>query len=70
MKTWQVPVQWTMEDIIEIKAETLSEAMEKAVESPFVSLDGGDYIAESLHVILEADEEYVRMHYNGGQEDD
>lgn len=65
-KVWQVPVTWQMQGVLEIEADSLEEACDKAYNSGLP--DDGDYIDASFEVDDE-DLEYVRRYYNDGQED-
>lgn len=65
-KVWQVPVTWQMQGVLEIEADSLEEACDKAYNSGLP--DDGNYIDASFEVDDE-DLEYVRRYYNDGQED-
>lgn len=71
MKTWRIPVVWQDKGVVEIKADTLVEAIEIAKD------EGGiipipyehSYIDGSWAVECD-DVEYLRNCYNNGQADD
>lgn len=65
-KVWKVPVTWQMQGVLEIEADSLEKACDKAYDSGLP--DDGDYIDASFEVDDE-DLEYVRRYYNNGQED-
>ena len=71
MKTWKIPVSWSVCGQAEIKANTLSEAIEKAKYDPSVGLpEESEYLDESWEVDDECGEDYIRERFNDGQEDD
>ena len=69
MKTWKIPVFWTMNGTVEIKADTLEEAIcnAKFSDNP---LPEGDYLDGSFDVDEYFDAEDIRKLYNDGQEDE
>ena len=68
MKTWKIPVVWTMMGMITVEANTLKEAVNIAQDEDGVIplLDNGDFLDGSWEV----DENYLREWYNDKQEDD
>lgn len=48
-KTWEVPVTWTENGTMRIQAETLDEAIEKAIGEEPLPKDA-DYVADSCEV--------------------
>lgn len=69
MKTWKIPVIWTVNGIVEIEADTLGEALSEAEYSD-CALPEGDYVGDSSEVDNCYDEEDIRELYNDGQEDE
>lgn len=70
MKTWIIPVSWSMQGEIEVTADTLEDAKDKALESDIFDTPGtGTYICESLEIATD-DDDYIRDEYNNGQEDE
>lgn len=71
MKTWKIPVSWTVTAVAEIEADTLAEAIDIAKYNEGVPLpEENYYLDESWEVDDECGEEYIRKLYNNGQEDD
>lgn len=69
MKTWKIPVFWTMNGVVEIKADTLEEAIKKAYDADRGLPDDGDYIENSFEVDnLNIDE--IRSFLNNDQKDE
>ena len=69
MKTWKIPVFWTMNGVVEIKADTLEEAIcdARLGDNP---LPEGNYVDGSFDVDDECfDTEDIRKLYNDGQKD-
>lgn len=68
MKTWEIPVYWTVSSVVSVKADTLEEAItlakDMAVDIPSV----GTYVEDSWEA--DSDVEYVREYLNDGQEDE
>lgn len=71
MKSWRIPVVWQEMGIVEVKADTLEEAIEIARDDDGVIpiLDNGEFIYGSWEVDCD-DEDYLREWYNDNQEDD
>ena len=73
MKTWTIPVTWSVYSTVEVEANTLEEAMEIAEDEnndipcpPFP-----EYVDGSWQLSHNKDEiEFVRKCYNGNQEDE
>lgn len=71
MKTWKIPVSWTVTAVAEIEADTLAEAINNAKYNKDVPLpEENYYLEESWEVDDECGGEYIRNLYNNGQEDD
>lgn len=71
MKTWKIPVSWTVTAVAEIEADTLAEAIDIAKYNEDVPLpEENYYLDESWEVDDECGKEYIRNLYNNGQEDD
>ena len=68
MKTWKVPVYWEMCGLVEVKADTLEEAMCIAENDDSIGLPNGDYVDGSWS-LSERDKDIVRELYNDNQED-
>lgn len=68
MKTWKIPVFWTMNGVVEIKADTLEEAIYDASLSDN-PLPEGNYVDGSFDVDEYLDTEDIRKLYNDGQKD-
>lgn len=68
MKTWKIPVVWTMAGTVEIEAETLAEAVEIAKEEASIP-DDKEYLANSWEIGVE-DEDLIREFYNDNQNDE
>lgn len=68
MSLWRIPVTWEECGVVCIEADTLSEAMEIAVEDCTIELPDGNYVDDSFALSID-DEEYIRLGYNGGRED-
>lgn len=71
MKTWKIPVVWTMMGMITVEANTLKEAINIAQdEDGVIPLpDNEDFLDGSWEVDC-FDENYLREWYNDKQEDD
>lgn len=71
VKTWKIPVVWTMMGMITVEANTLKEAINIAQdEDGVIPLpDNGDFLDGSWQVDC-FDENYLREWYNNNQEDD
>lgn len=71
MKTWKIPVSWTMMGVIEVEADSLDKAIEVAKDDeevvPFP--DNGCYMAGSWEVDC-FDKNYLRKYYNDEQCDE
>lgn len=71
MKTWKIPVSWTMMSVIDIEANTLAEAIEIArdddEEIPIP--DDGTYVSDSWEVD-DFDLDFIREIYNNNQADE
>lgn len=71
MKTWKIPVCWTMMGTVEVEASTLDEAIEIAIDDDGVIPipDDGTFLDGSWEVDC-FDEDYLREWYNGNQADE
>ena len=48
MKTYKIPVVWTMMAYVEVKAESLDEAINEVMNAPLP--DNGEYLEDSFEV--------------------
>lgn len=71
MKTWKIPVAWSMCGIVNIEANTLEDAIELAMgrDGNIPITDDGTFIDGTWEVDCD-DDEYIRKYYNDGQEDE
>lgn len=71
MKTWKIPVSWTMVGVVTVEADTLDKAIEIAQDDEgIIPLpDNGTFLDGSWEVDC-YDEDYLRKWYNFGQKDD
>ena len=71
MKTWKIPVNWTMMGMVTVEAETLEEAIEIAKDDEGIIPipDNGSFMDGSWEVDC-FDEDYLRKYYNNNQKDD
>lgn len=71
MKTWKIPVFWTMMGTVKVEANTLAEAIEIAKDDDGVIPipDDGTFLDGSWEVDC-FDENYLREWYNGNQIDE
>lgn len=53
MKTYKIPVEWVMVNDMEIKAESLDRAIEKAETQGGIPLEGAEYLGNSFKVNVE-----------------
>lgn len=57
MKTYRVPVQWSMCGFVEVEANSKEEAIENVVENPDIgSPENGEYLDDSWQVFGEETE--------------
>ena len=68
MKTWEIPVEWTMRGVIFVEANTLEAAIDIAVNDPSIPLPDGDYLEGSW--TAPDDEDYIRQFLNDNQKDE
>lgn len=70
MKTWRIPVCWTMMGTVNVSANTLAEAIEIAKDDDGIIPipDDGTFLDGSWEVDC-FDENYLREWYNGNQND-
>ena len=70
MKTWKIPICWTMMGTVNVEANTLAEAIEIAKDDAGVIPipDDGTFMDGSWEVDC-FDEDYLRKWYNGNQKD-
>ena len=68
MKTWKIPVEWTMKGVIFVEANTLEAAIDIAVNDSSIPLPDGDYLEGSWTV--PDDEDYIRQLLNDDQKDE
>lgn len=71
MKTWRIPVCWTMMGTVKVSANTLAEAIEIAKDDDGVIPipDDGTFLDGSWEVDC-FDKNYLRQWYNGNQNDE
>lgn len=71
MKTWRIPVCWTMMGVVTVEVDTLNKAIEIAQDDEgIIPLpDNGTFLDDSWEVDC-YDEDYLRKWYNFGQKDD
>ena len=71
MKTWKIPVCWTMMGVVTVEADTLDKAIEIAQDDEgIIPLpDNGTCLDGSWEVDC-YDEDYLRKYYNNGQYDE
>lgn len=70
MKTWRIPITWEECGIVKVQANTLEEAIDKAMyDNDDIPLPKGSYVEASWQVSDE-DEDFIRECYNNGQEDE
>lgn len=53
MKEYEIPVTWEVWGTVKVKAESLKEANEKAIEAP---LPDGEYITDSFKIDKESNQ--------------
>lgn len=70
MKTWKIPVCWSMMGTVCVEADTLEEAVEIAKDDEGVIPipDNGSFLDGSWEVDC-VDIDYLRQYYNGNQTD-
>lgn len=69
MKTWRVPVYWTMKSVMEVEADTLEDAIYKAQTDNGPLPTDGEYLDGSWDAGDE-DVELVRECYNNNEPDE
>lgn len=71
MKTWNIPVCWTMIGTVNVEAKTLDEAIEIAKDDAGIIPipDDGMFMGGTWEVDC-TDIDYLRKWYNGNQMDD
>ena len=71
MKTWKIPVAWTMMGVINVSAETLDEAIEIAKDDAGVIPipDNGTFLDGAWEVDC-SDSAYIREWYNDNRQDE
>lgn len=71
MKTWKIPVCWTMMGTVNVEAKTLDEAIEIAKDDAGIIPipDDGIFMGGTWEVDC-TDINYLRKWYNGNQMDD
>lgn len=72
MKTWKIPVCWTMMGMVDVEAKTLDEAIEIARDDAGVIPipdDGGIFLDGSWEVDC-SDSDYIREWYNNNKQDE
>lgn len=71
MKTWRIPVAWTMMGMVDVEAKTLDEAIEIAKDDAGVIPipDNGTFLDGSWEVDC-SDSAYIRGWYNYNKQDE
>lgn len=71
MKTWRIPVAWTMIGLVDVEAKTLDEAIEIAKDDAGVIPipDNGTFLDGSWEVDC-SDSAYIREWYNDNRQDE
>lgn len=71
MKTWRIPVAWTMVGMVDVEAKTLDEAIEIAKDDAGVIPipDNGTFLDGSWEVDC-SDSAYIREWYNYNKQDE
>lgn len=71
MKTWRIPVAWTMMGVVDVEAKTLDEAIEIAKDDAGVIPipDNGTFLDGSWEVDC-SDSAYIREWYNYNKQDE
>lgn len=71
MKTWRIPVAWTMMGMVDVEAKTLNEAIEIAKDDAGVIPipDNGTFLDGSWEVDC-SDSAYIREWYNYNKQDE
>lgn len=69
MKEWIIPITYEMYGTVCVEANTLEEAMERAMDPDVPLPDYAEYVVGSEE-LWELDMDYLRSWYNNGQEDD
>lgn len=71
MKTWRIPVAWTMMGMVDVEAKTLDEAIEIAKDDAGVIPipDNGTFLDGSWEVDC-SDSAYIREWYNYNKQDE
>ena len=70
MKTWVIPVTWSVCSKVTVEADTLKEAMQKALNDSSIPLpDDSNYIDDSWELSMN-DVEEIRSCYNKNQADE
>lgn len=71
MKTWRIPVAWTMMGMVDVEAKTLDEAIEIAKDDACVIPipDNGTFLDGSWEVDC-SDSAYIREWYNYNKQDE
>lgn len=71
MKSWKIPVTWEVYGTVEVKANTLEEAIELARDKDGVlPLPDESYYVDGSWRVTEEESEFVRSLYNDNQQDD
>ena len=71
MKTWKIPVIYSMHGIIEVVSDTLEEAMDLAGDKDnYINLPANAKYIEDSWDLATYDEKHIREFYNHGQEDE
>ena len=69
MKEWKIPIVWQCWGTMKIEADTLLEAMKKAMDDE-TPLPTGWYIDDSVEIDHDGNADLIREIWNDGQEDE
>ncbi len=69
MKTWTIPVMYSMAGIVKIEANTLKEAIDIALNDDSIPLPNNSYYIDGSWEVC-GSEEYTRECYNNNQKDE
>ena len=69
MKTWRIPVSWTMVGSVKVDAPTLNEAIKFVDGNLTLPLPVGEYLSDSFKIDYIDEPEYIREVFNNNQKD-
>lgn len=71
MKTWKIPVSWTMVGTVNVEAKTLEEAIEIALDDEgIIPIPDDGYFLDGSWEVDCFDVDYLRQWYNDNQKDE